>query len=79
LNIINDIKAVIKSGRSFHLQTDRHKAIAEAVSEAKDGDLVLIAGKGHEKYQIIKDTIIPFDDREVVKKILSKKTDEQVI
>jgi UDP-N-acetylmuramoyl-L-alanyl-D-glutamate--2,6-diaminopimelate ligase len=79
LNIIDDIKSGIKSGRSFHLQTNRHKAIAEALSEAKDGDLVLIAGKGHEKYQIIKDTIVPFDDREVVKKILSIKTDEQVI
>jgi UDP-N-acetylmuramoyl-L-alanyl-D-glutamate--2,6-diaminopimelate ligase len=72
VNIIDDIKAGIKPGRSFHIQTKRHKAIEEALSEAKDGDLVLIAGKGHEKYQIIKDTIIPFDDREVVKKILSK-------
>jgi UDP-N-acetylmuramoyl-L-alanyl-D-glutamate--2,6-diaminopimelate ligase len=72
VNIIDDIKEGIKPGRSFHIQTNRHKAIEEALSEAKDGDLVLIAGKGHEKYQIIKDTIIPFDDREVVKKILSK-------
>jgi UDP-N-acetylmuramoyl-L-alanyl-D-glutamate--2,6-diaminopimelate ligase len=72
LDIIDNIKAGIKSGRSFHIQTNRHKAIAEALSEAKDDDLVLIAGKGHEKYQIIKDTIIPLDDREVVKKILSE-------
>ncbi|MBT6225515.1 MAG: UDP-N-acetylmuramoyl-L-alanyl-D-glutamate--2,6-diaminopimelate ligase, partial [Candidatus Scalindua sp.] len=72
LSIIDDIKAGIKSGRSFHIQTNRHKAIAEALSEAKGDDLVLIAGKGHEKYQIIKDTIIPLDDREVVKKILSE-------
>ncbi|MBT6565201.1 MAG: UDP-N-acetylmuramoyl-L-alanyl-D-glutamate--2,6-diaminopimelate ligase [Candidatus Scalindua sp.] len=72
LSIIDDIKAGIKSGRSFHIQTNRDKAIAEALSEAKGDDLVLIAGKGHEKYQIIKDTIIPLDDREVVKKILSE-------
>ena len=72
LSIIDDIKAGIKSGRSFHIQTNRHKAIAEALSEAKGDDLVLIAGKGREKYQIIKDTIIPLDDREVVKKILSE-------
>jgi UDP-N-acetylmuramoyl-L-alanyl-D-glutamate--2,6-diaminopimelate ligase len=72
VNIIDDIKAGIKSGRSFYIQTDRHKAIEEALSDARDNDLVLIAGKGHEKYQIIKDTIIPFDDREVVKKILLK-------
>jgi len=78
LNIIDDIKAGIKSGRSFHIQTNRYKAIEEALSEAKDDDLILIAGKGHEKYQIIKDTMVPFDDREVVKKILSKNTDGQV-
>ncbi len=78
VDIIDDIKAGIKSGRSFHIQPNRHKAIEEALSEAKGNDLVLIAGKGHEKYQIIKDTILPFDDREVAKKILSKKTDKRV-
>ena len=78
MNIIGDIKAGIKPGRSFHIQTNRYKAIEEALSEAKDDDLILIAGKGHEKYQIVKDTIVPFDDREVVKKILSKNSDEQV-
>ena len=72
VNIIDDIKAGIKSGRAFYIQTNRYKAIEEALSEVKDGDLVLIAGKGHEKHQIVKDTIIPFDDREVVKRILSK-------
>ncbi len=79
LDIIDDIKAGIKPGRSFHIQTNRHKAIADALSEAKDGDLVLIAGKGHEKYQIIKDTITPFDDREVVKNILLKETDKKAV
>ena len=78
LNIIDDIKAGIKPGRSFHIQTNRHEAIAEALSEAKDGDLVLVAGKGHEKYQIIKDTITPFDDREVIKTILSGKTENKL-
>ncbi len=76
LDIIDNVKAGIKSGRSFHIQTNRHKAIAEAISEAKDDDLILIAGKGHEKYQIIKDTIVSFDDREIVEKILSKNSDE---
>ena len=79
LDIIDDIKVGIKLGRTFHIQTNRYKAIGEALSEAKDDDLILIAGKGHEKYQIIKDTIAPFDDREVVKKILSKNIDEQVL
>ena len=79
LAIIDDIKAGITSGQSFHIQTNRYKAIKEALSEAKDDDLIIIAGKGHEKYQIIKDTIVPFDDREVVKNILSKNSDELVI
>ena len=79
LAIIDDIKAGIKSGRSLHIQTNRYKAIEDALSEAKDDDLIIIAGKGHEKYQIIKDTIVPFDDREVVKNILSKNSDELVI
>ena len=79
LNIIDGIKAGIKPGRSFHTQINRHKAIADALSEAKDGDLVLVAGKGHEKYQIIKDTITPFDDREVIKAILSGKADKHII
>ena len=79
LAIIDDIKAGITSGQSFHIQTNRYKAIEEALSEAKDDDLIIIAGKGHERYQIIKDTIVPFDDREVVKKILSKNSDELVI
>ena len=75
LSIIEDIKAGIKPGRIFYVQTSRHTAIEEALVEAKSDDLVLIAGKGHEKHQIIKDTIIPFDDREVVKKILSNNFD----
>lgn len=45
---------------------DRKEAIEYAVSQAKDGDTVIIAGKGHETYQIIKDQILPFDDKEVV-------------
>ena len=75
VNIIDDIIAGIKSGRSFHIQTNRHKAIEEALAEAKSGDIVLIAGKGHEKYQIINDTIIPFDDRETAKQILSDNSE----
>ena len=46
MSIIEDIKAGIRPGRPLHVQTDRYKAIGEALAEAKNGDFVLIAGKG---------------------------------
>ena len=52
---------------------DREEAIREALRSANKGDIVLIAGKGHEDYQIFKDKKIHFDDREVVRNILSEK------
>ncbi len=51
-------------------EPDRTKAILLALKEAGQGDFVLVAGKGHETYQILKDRTIDFDDREVVRKIL---------
>ncbi len=51
-------------------EPDREKAILLALREAGPGDLVLLAGKGHETYQILKDRTIAFDDREVARKIL---------
>ncbi|WP_455373560.1 UDP-N-acetylmuramoyl-L-alanyl-D-glutamate--2,6-diaminopimelate ligase [Limibacillus halophilus] len=48
---------------------DRAEAIAAALSEAREGDLVLIAGKGHESGQIIGDQVIPFDDAEVARRL----------
>jgi UDP-N-acetylmuramoyl-L-alanyl-D-glutamate--2,6-diaminopimelate ligase len=47
------------------IETDRRKAIAEAIGGAAPGDIVLIAGKGHENYQVLGRTRIPFDDRAV--------------
>jgi len=46
---------------------DRAEAIALAIDLARAGDTVLIAGKGHETYQILGETKIPFDDREVAR------------
>jgi len=48
---------------------DRAEAIAAALSEAREGDLVLIAGKGHESGQIIGDQVIPFNDAEVARRL----------
>ncbi len=52
---------------------DRRQAIGLALEEAQAGDLVLIAGKGHESYQVIGTQSVPFDDREVARELLRKK------
>ena len=53
--------------------TDRSEAIRAAVAEAKPGDTVLIAGKGHENYQIFQGTTVPFDDRQEAGRALAAK------
>ncbi|MCS6816033.1 MAG: UDP-N-acetylmuramoyl-L-alanyl-D-glutamate--2,6-diaminopimelate ligase [Blastocatellia bacterium] len=52
---------------------DRAEAIRMAIALAEPGDIVLIAGKGHETYQVLKDRIIPFDDREVARAALKER------
>ena len=52
---------------------DRHAAIAKAVEMARPGDLVLVAGKGHEKYQAIGDRTLPFDDVAVAREALGRR------
>ncbi len=49
---------------------DRERAIRKAIEAAEPGDVVILAGKGHETYQILKDGPIPFDDREVARRVL---------
>ncbi len=71
LAIIGDIEpGVIRGQGNYRVEVDRCQAIALAIGIAGPGDLVLIAGKGHEDYQIIKDRVLPFDDRQVVRSIL---------
>jgi len=54
----------------IHVEPDRRKAIALAIAQARSGDIVLIAGKGHEDYQILGTTKHHFDDREVAREIM---------
>ncbi|HSB08390.1 MAG TPA: UDP-N-acetylmuramoyl-L-alanyl-D-glutamate--2,6-diaminopimelate ligase [Blastocatellia bacterium] len=72
--IIADIEAGLKrAGRPYLKLTDRGDAIFRAVEEAREGDVVLIAGKGHETYQIIGDRRIHFDDHEVAREAMKKR------
>ena len=62
LAILADVRAGIPAGTDFVEEPDRRKAIALAVSELREGDALLLAGKGHEDYQIFGDEKVPFDD-----------------
>jgi UDP-N-acetylmuramoyl-L-alanyl-D-glutamate--2,6-diaminopimelate ligase len=72
LDIINDILKGIKDRDNVIVEVDREEAIIKALNSMKLNDILLIAGKGHENYQIIKDKRIFFSDKEVVKNYLSK-------
>jgi UDP-N-acetylmuramoyl-L-alanyl-D-glutamate--2,6-diaminopimelate ligase len=61
----------------YTVVVDRREAIKKALREARPGDLVVVAGKGHESGQIFADRIIPFDDRQVVRECLREETGAQ--
>ncbi len=76
LDIMND--ALVGLGRfdTPHIaEPDRAKAIRRALEEARSGDVVVIAGKGHEPYQVLKDRTIHFDDREVARELLAEMSE----
>ena len=66
--IIDDIEAGMRSSKHERV-TDRLSAIQRAIDLAEEGDIVLLAGKGHETYQIRGTTSYPFDEREIVKEM----------
>jgi UDP-N-acetylmuramoyl-L-alanyl-D-glutamate--2,6-diaminopimelate ligase len=71
LAIINDALVGLRRRDTRHVaEPDRERAICLALSEARAGDIVILAGKGHEPYQVLKDRTIAFDDREVARKAL---------
>ena len=63
--ILNDMEAGLPKSHSHLREADRRRAIARALRDARAGDIVLIAGKGHETYQEIQGVKHPFDDRDV--------------
>ncbi len=71
LAIINDaLTGLQRTGARYRMEPDRKKAIAIAIQEARAGDIVLIAGKGHEKVQVLPGGSVPFDDVEVAREAL---------
>ena len=70
--IIKDILSGIKNQKSLHVEPDRKKAIKYALDIKEEGEVIVILGKGDERYQEIKGKKIPFDDREVVRELLGK-------
>jgi UDP-N-acetylmuramoyl-L-alanyl-D-glutamate--2,6-diaminopimelate ligase len=63
-------EGIQKTGKPYQKIADRREAIHQAIAQASTGDLVLIAGKGHEDYQIIGREVFHFDDKEVAREAL---------
>ncbi|HEX4750707.1 MAG TPA: UDP-N-acetylmuramoyl-L-alanyl-D-glutamate--2,6-diaminopimelate ligase [Bryobacteraceae bacterium] len=71
LAIMNDAMVGLSRFDTPHkIEPDRERAIRAAIETAGPGDVVILAGKGHETYQILRDGPIPFDDREVARRVL---------
>ncbi|THB71635.1 MAG: UDP-N-acetylmuramoyl-L-alanyl-D-glutamate--2,6-diaminopimelate ligase [Gammaproteobacteria bacterium] len=70
MSIISDIMSGCKSDENVEVEQNRAAAIKLAINHAQKGDVVLIAGKGHETYQFIGSRQVPFDDRAEVKRVL---------
>jgi len=72
--ILEDAEAgIVKTGKAYEKIADRREAIHHAIEQARADDLVLIAGKGHEDYQIIGRETFHFDDKEVAREALAQK------
>jgi UDP-N-acetylmuramoyl-L-alanyl-D-glutamate--2,6-diaminopimelate ligase len=74
LRIINDVVVGLqKVNGNYRIEQDRETALEMAFDEAREGDIVLLAGKGHENSQILRDRTFEFDDREKAREVLRRK------
>ena len=72
--ILSDVEVGLRAtAKPYEMIADRREAIYRAISQARAGDLVLIAGKGHEDYQIIGRDVFHFDDKEVAREALASR------
>jgi len=69
--IVRDVLAGMTDGAQLVVEVDRRRAIERAVGLAREGDVVLVAGKGHETDQLVGDVVLPFDDRLVAQEVLT--------
>jgi UDP-N-acetylmuramoyl-L-alanyl-D-glutamate--2,6-diaminopimelate ligase len=74
--ILDDVEAGMK-GTNHERVEDRHAAIERALALAGEGDVVVLAGKGHETYQIRGTTKLPFDEKEIVHELITQQTGKQ--
>ena len=73
LVIIEDVRAGVRRPEALVVEPDRRAAIALAIGQAEAGDVIVIAGKGHETGQTIGNDVVPFDDREVAREELARR------
>ena len=73
-DIFKHMRKGISSDAKISFVSDRRRAISLALDSSERGDCVLIAGKGHEEFQEVQYTAIPFDDRLVAKELLLAKS-----
>jgi UDP-N-acetylmuramoyl-L-alanyl-D-glutamate--2,6-diaminopimelate ligase len=71
--ILDDIERGMTGASNYTRVTDRREAIAKTIAEAEDDDVIVIAGKGHESYQVVGDQILHFDDREEAERALRSR------
>jgi UDP-N-acetylmuramoyl-L-alanyl-D-glutamate--2,6-diaminopimelate ligase len=72
--IFSDMQGGVTDATKIAFVEDRRRAISLALDAAREGDCLLIAGKGHETYQEFAGTIVPFDDRQVVRELIGIKS-----
>ncbi|HEX7681891.1 MAG TPA: UDP-N-acetylmuramoyl-L-alanyl-D-glutamate--2,6-diaminopimelate ligase [Thermoanaerobaculia bacterium] len=75
--ILDDIERGMAGARNYARITDRREAIARTIAEALDDDVIVIAGKGHESYQVVGDQVLHFDDREEAQRALRTRHEKR--
>src|SRR5258706_6254295 len=76
--ILDEIERGMRGAANYARITDRRQAIARTIGEAADDDVIVIAGKGHESYQVVGDQILHFDDREEAERALKNRSSKSV-